>query len=384
MSTANLFALSLLLLIFSLPRLIFAAEYTIPSSAVEMLRGTADPKFKRATDPITFQFPKDHGAHPEYKTEWWYYTGNLSADDGKRYGYQLTFFRSALAPDTVSTEPLVERSTLAANQMYMAHFAVSDIERKKFRSFERYSRGTAGLAGAMGEPQYQVWLEDWSATEQSDGTVRLKATDNQLNPTLSMNLKLRQTVPPILHGNRGLSQKGPELGNANYYYSLVGLQSAGTVQISQQSIEVKGVSWMDHEFGTSALSEGIVGWDWFSIQLENGTILMLARLRYQDGSDWSSFEGTLAEIGQTPVKIQRADFNIKETASWKSPKSGSIYPSGWIIQLDRFGLILKIKPLLKDQELNGNFTYWEGAVQVEGTFRHQITSGVGYVELTGY
>ena len=186
-----------------------------------MLRGTADPKFKRATEPITFQFPKDHGAHPEYKTEWWYYTGNLSADDGKQYGYQITFFRSALAPDTVSTEPLVERSTLAANQMYMAHFAVSDIERKKFRSFERYSRGTAGLAGAMGEPQYQVWLEDWSATEQSDGTVRLKATDNQLNPTLSMNLKLCQTVPPILHGNRGLSQKGPGLGNANYYQSLI-------------------------------------------------------------------------------------------------------------------------------------------------------------------
>ena len=141
---------------------------------------------------------------------------------------------------------------------------------------------------------------------------------------------------------------------------------------------------MDHEFGTSALSDGIVGWDWFSIQLENGTILMLARLRYQDGSDWPSFEGTLAEIGQTPVKIQRADFNIKETASWKSPKSGSIYPSGWIIQLDRFGLILKIQPLLKDQELNGNFTYWEGAVQVKGTFRHQTTSGAGYVELTGY
>ena len=141
---------------------------------------------------------------------------------------------------------------------------------------------------------------------------------------------------------------------------------------------------MDHEFGTSALSDGIVGWDWFSIQLENGTILMLARLRYQDGSDWPSFEGTLAEIGQTPVKIQRADFNIKETASWKSPKSGSIYPSGWIIQLDRFGLVLKIQPLLKDQELNGNFTYWEGAVQAEGTFRHQTTFGVGYVELTGY
>ncbi|MDP7278945.1 MAG: lipocalin-like domain-containing protein [Candidatus Poribacteria bacterium] len=384
MSTANLLALGLLPLIFFMPFPIFATEDTVPNSAVEMLKGTADSRFKRATEPIIFQFPKDHGVHPEYKTEWWYYTGNLSADDGKQYGYQLTFFRSALAPDTVSTEPLAERSTLAANQMYMAHFAVSDIERKKFQSFERYSRSAAGLAGAMGKPQYQVWLEDWSATEQPDGTVHLKATDNQLNPTLSMDLKLRQTVPPILHGNQGLSQKGPELGNANHYYSLVGLESTGTVKISGQSVEVKGVSWMDHEFGTSALSDGIVGWDWFSIQLENGTILMLARLRYQDGSDWPSFEGTLAEIGQTPVKIQRADFNIKEIASWKSPKSGSIYPSGWIIQLDRFGLILKIQPLLKDQELNGNFTYWEGAVQVKGTFRHQTTSGAGYVELTGY
>ena len=381
---ADLFALSLLLLIFSLTFLIVAIGHTVPNSAVEMLKGPADPKFKQATEPIIFRFPKDHGAHPEYKTEWWYYTGNLSASDGKQYGYQLTFFRSALTTDDVSTEPPVERSTLASNQMYMAHFAVSDIERKKFRSFERYSRGAAGLAGATGKPHYQVWLEDWSATEQPDGTVRLKVADNQLNPTLSMDLKLRQTVPPILHGNRGLSQKGSELGNANHYYSLVGLQSTGTVKISRQSVEVKGVSWMDHEFGTSALSDGIVGWDWFSIQLENGTILMLARLRYQDGSDWPSFEGTLAEIGQTPVKIQRADFNIKETASWKSPKTGSIYPSGWIIQLDRFGLMLKILPLLKDQELNGNFTYWEGAVRVEGTFRHQTTSGVGYVELTGY
>ena len=357
-----------------------ASDYIAQRSIVGMLSGKADPRFKRATQPMDFQFPRDHAAHPDYKTEWWYYTGNLQSSDGQGYGYQLTFFRNSLAPNVSSRS-----SKFASNQVYMAHFAVTDVSRKEYKSFERYSRGSIGLAGTKVEhSNYSVWLEDWSATQKTDKTIRLFAVDDATNPIIAIDLILTQTRKPVFHGNGGLSQKGPEVGNANHYYSLIGLESIGTIQINKERINVAGTSWMDHEFGTSSLSKGIVGWDWFSIQLDNDVALMLARLRFQDGTDWQSFQGSLIQPDQPTEKVSRSDFIVQQTSRWKSPRSGNIYPSGWALKLDRLQMNIQVEPMIKDQEFGGSFKYWEGAVRVKGTFKGKLVEGAGYVELTGY
>ena len=269
--------------------------------------------------------------------------------------------------------------------MYMAHFAVTDVAHKKYRSFERYSRGSIGLAGTkVDHPNYSIWLEDWSVTQKTDKTIDLFAVNDATDPIVVIDLTLTQTRNPVFHGNKGLSQKGPEVGNANHYYSLIGLESVGTIQINKEQINVTGTSWMDHEFGTSSLSEGIVGWDWFSIQLDNDVAIMLARLRFQDGTDWKGFQGSLIQPDQPTEKISRSDFVVQQTSRWKSPKSGNIYPSGWVIRLERFRIDIQVEPMVKDQEFQGSFKYWEGAVRVKGTFKEELVRGTGYVELTGY
>ena len=270
----------------------FADAQRNSASVSDTLSSKADERFARALEPMTFQFPRDHGAHPEYQIEWWYYTGNLHTDDGNAFGYQLTFFRFALTPQ------MPERTShFATNQVYMAHFAVTDAANNEYFCFERRSRGAGGLAGATGDPTYKVWLEDWSAAETEPGVMRLhvpSASDSiEIEPQIGLSLNLRQTRPPILQGDRGLSQKGPESGNATYYYSLVGLETTGEITVNGETVTVSGISWMDHEFGTSFLGEGFVGWDWFSLQLENGTTLMLYCLRRPDQScDPQTFEGT--------------------------------------------------------------------------------------------
>lgn len=345
----------------------------------EILSGESEDKFARAVEPIEFVFPKDHGAHPNYKTEWWYYTGNLKTERGREFGYQLTFFRRALA-----TEMPVRKSHLGTNQIYMAHFALTDVKAKMHTSFERYSRGAGGLAGAQGEPTYGVWLEDWSATQDSGSILCLKAVDDQIKPRVAIDLYLRETRPPLLHGEQGLSQKGPERGNANHYYSLVGLDTEGTIISRGEKHNVSGKSWMDHEFGTSALSKGVVGWDWFGLQLDDGTALMFGRLRKSESGNVGIFDGTVSYTDGRQVSIQPGDFTVAATGSWKSPETGITYPSGWQVDFPSLGIELRIDPLIPNQELFSGFTYWEGAVSVEGTNKKVTVKGRGYVELTGY
>ncbi|MBK8051412.1 MAG: hypothetical protein IPK16_32540 [Anaerolineales bacterium] len=189
---------------------------------------------------------------------------------GIDYGYQLTFFRTALAPDM---QP--RASTLAADQIYMAHFALTDGARQQHESFERYSRGAADLAGAEGQPGFSVWLEDWVAREVEPGVYTLYAQANGEAGPVAVDLTLRETRPAVKHGQDGVHQKGPESGNASYYYSLIGLDTTGVITTAGMPIAVTGVSWMDHEYGTSALGQDALGWDWFSMQLENGAAAML-------------------------------------------------------------------------------------------------------------
>ena len=362
----------------------FAEAQRNSASVSDVLSSEADAGFAHALEPMTLQFPRDHGAHPEYQIEWWYYTGNLHTGDGKAFGYQLTFFRFALTPQ------IPERTShFATNQVYMAHFAITDAANGEYLCFERRSRGAGGLAGATGDSTYKVWLEDWSVTEVEPGVMRLSVASTsdfiEREPQIRLSLNLRQTRPPILHGDRGLSQKGPELGNATYYYSLVGLETAGEITINGKTVAVSGVSWMDHEFGTSFLGEGFVGWDWFSLQLEDRTTLMLYCLRRSNQScDPQTFEGTIVHPDGQQLRIGTKDFTLTPTHQWTSSESGATYPSGWQITFPELNISLQVEPLIPNQEFRASFTYWEGAVRVSGQIDGAAVGGQGYVELTGY
>lgn len=335
------------------------------------------PGFEQAMTPRDWQFPQDFGAHPGYQTEWWYYTGNLATPEGRPFGFQLTFFRQALAANSGKA---TGSSDWRGQQIYSAHFTVSDIEADRFYPTEQFSRSQLGLAGAEATP-YHVWLNTWSATELAPGQVRLQAEAEEV----AIDLVVRQTKPPVLQGDRGLSIKGQEPGNASYYYSLVQQPTTGTITIRQTPHAVSGVTWQDHEFSTSSLSAGTVGWDWFSLQFEHGAALMLYMLRHEDGSLEPTSAGTFVAADGSQQALTSQDWQIQVRDRWKSPTSGAVYPAAWEMTIPSLGLHLQAKPLMANQELNtSTATYWEGAVTVTGQQADRAIAGQGYVELTGY
>ncbi|MBD2088818.1 hypothetical protein H6F67_02940 [Microcoleus sp. FACHB-1515] len=333
--------------------------------------------FQKAMAPQTWQFPQDFGPHEGYQTEWWYYTGNLQTAEGRPFGFQLTFFRQAITPEA---QTVSNASHWRGNQIYSAHFTLSDIAEKQFYPYERFSRGQINLAGAENDP-YHVWLEDWSAIATAPNQVRLQAKSDQI----AIDLTVTQTRPPVLQGDRGYSVKGAEPGNASYYYSLVQQLTAGTVTIADQTYEVTGITWKDHEYSTSALTAGTVGWDWFSMQFENGAALMLYLLRHDDGSIEPQSAGKFILSDGTTQAIAKDDWNIRVLDTWKSPSSKATYPAKWAIDLPKLDLSLTAQALMPNQELNtATATYWEGAVGFQGSWQDQPLRGQGYVELTGY
>jgi len=334
-------------------------------------------QFERVTGPAELSFPADFGAHPDTQTEWWYFTGNLRGEDGRRFGFQLTFFRRGLAGPDVRAQ---RSSNWAANQVYLAHFALTDVQGGAFKQFERIERGAAGLAGASGNPAFEVWLRDWAVVQTGEREYRLRAHQDQLG----LDLNLTDKKGPILQGERGYSQKGPEAGNASTYVSLTRLEAAGSINLDGNLYEVNGTAWMDHEYGTSALGQGQTGWDWFSIQLEDGRELMVYTIRRADGSIDPFSRGALIEVDGSIRTFSALDFSVIPSAQWKSPHSGGIYPAEWTIRIDQLDLDLQIAPVLADQELNNSFVYWEGAVDVTGSQRGRRLRGWGYTELTGY
>ena len=363
----------------------------LPAAALQSLPAAGSTEgFARATQPDAVEFPRDLGPHDDYQTEWWYYTGNLATEDGRSFGFQFTIFRRALVPPTLPETGLFGRSPLGQNpvpnwraeQVYLAHFAVSDIgaeDRSQFYATERFSRGAAGLAGASAEP-YHVWLEDWSVQEVTPGQVRLQAQTDEV----ALDLTLTQTLPPVLHGDGGLSPKGPEPGNASYYYSIVQQRAAGRVTVGGESFDVTGLAWKDHEWSTSALSEGVVGWDWFSLQLDNGGALMLFEIRREDGSREAASAGSYIAPDGAVTPLALGDWTIETTDTWTSPTSGAEYPAGWRVSVPSMGLELEGRPMLADQELNLSTIYWEGAVAFSGTLDGAPLGARGYIELTGY
>jgi predicted secreted hydrolase len=332
--------------------------------------------YARAIGAWDWQFPADFGAHPDFQTEWWYYTGNLADESGRRFGYQFTIFRRAITPESFDTG-----SEWRANQIYMVHFTVSDIESGKFYHDERYSRGGAGLAGATSEPRYHVWLEDWQI-EVLDDAAKM-TTITAATEDVAVDLKLEQIKPPALHGENGLSPKSADPGNASYYYSLSRLLTEGTITVGDQVFNVSGTTWKDHEFSTSALGSDALGWDWFGLQFDDNRELMVGQIRKADGSKEPAFGGLLINEDGSIRYLKAEDFTIEATGAWTSPHTGATYPSGWEITLndvDGQPLRFTVTPLMLDQELNSSdIAYWEGAVRLSGD-----VTGYGYAELTGY
>lgn len=368
----------LLLFLFTLVGCASSARPQVSASiAVSEALNTGDTTgYARVTAPRPFVFPADHGPHPTYQIEWWYYTGNLRAADGRRFGYQFTIFRRGLAP-----LPPDRASAWATNNIYMAHLALTDAQGGQFRAYDRFSRDGAGLAGATGEP-YRVFLENWSAAGSGPEGMRmdLRAAEGPV----AIDLTLTSLKPPALQGERGLSQKGREPGNASYYYSLTRMATAGQITLDGERFTVEGTSWFDHEWSTSSLDADVVGWDWFSLQLDDGREIMFYQLRQRDGSSSPFTSGTLIERDGVTRKLAASEVLLAAQGSWRSPQSGATYPSGWRLQIPAEGLDLTITPLLAQQELQVAVVYWEGAVRVEGTEGDVAIGGVGYVELTGY
>jgi predicted secreted hydrolase len=332
--------------------------------------------YARAVSPRQFRFPRDHGPHPSFRSEWWYFTGNVSAAGGERFGLQLTFFRSALS----SRSPAGE-SPWRSRQVYMAHFALTDGARGRFHGFERFSRGAAGLAGAQAVP-FRVWLEDWAVSGAGPAAVPPMAlTASQGN--VAVDLRLEASKPPVLQGDGGLSRKGEGEGNASYYYSVTRMRAVGRVRVGGHQYDVSGTVWMDREWSTSVLEKEQVGWDWFALQLDDTTEVMVYHLRRRNGTPDPHSRGVVVDAQGRKVDLKPSQFQLEVLEHHRAP-SGVRYPSQWRVRVPGLAIDVVVTPLVADQELDVSFRYWEGAVQVEGRRGARRVGGVGYVELTGY
>lgn len=356
-------------------------------SLVETLGGADTVGYTRALEPRAFEFPTDHGSHDDFRSEWWYFTGNLDGVDGRRFGFQFTVFRGALAPpDSDAPDSGGGDDPWSTRQVYLGHLTLTDGSGQTFTEVERYTRGAVGLAGATADP-FRVWLDDWEVSGPAEPRgpdpawpMTLRARDQ----SIGLDLRLTPRKPVVLQGIDGLSRKGAEPGNASFYYSYTRLGAEGSVEVDGVSMPVTGSAWLDREWSTSALSEGLVGWDWFALQLSDGRDLMVYQLRGGDGSVDPRSDGVLVAGDGSPVHLSVGDFSLATTGRWSSPIDGSVYPSGWTIRVPDQGLDLAVTPVLDDQELNVSFRYWEGAVDVRGTADGRPVTGRGYVELTGY
>ena len=330
----------------------------------------------QAEAPREWSFPRDHGAHPEYATEWWYFTGNLADTAGAAYGYQLTLFRVGVRREAP------EGNAWAVRDLYLGHLAISDGDGGRFLYADRVSRTGPGLAGAS-TAGLHVWLLDWSAHMEGD-EIRVMARTGQL----ALDLTLQPDKPVVLHGDRGLSRKGPRPGQASYYASFPSLATRGTLRTGADSppVPVNGVSWFDQEFGSNQLAEDQAGWDWFSLHLGGGRELMLYVLRRTDGSVGPASSGTLILRDGSAVHLLLEQFSVEVLDTWDSPHSGARYPSRWRVRVPEYGIDKELEPLLADQELVTDGTtgvvYWEGAVREPGA--RDSSACRGYVELTGY
>lgn len=353
------------------------------SPRLSTLLGTADPGYASALEPREFAFPADHGPHPDYRNEWWYVTGNLDAATGERFGFELTIFRFAMAPATQPAPVTDEPSAWRTRQVYVGHFAVTDVSGRRFLADESFARRALGLAGATSDP-FRVWVGDWFLkgfpnSEQPDGKWLLHADSG----TAALSVTLEPLKPPVLQGESGLSRKSSEPGNASYYYSITRIATNGALRIGREVYDVSGLSWLDREWGSSALSDEQAGWDWFALQFADGSELMYYQLRRRDGSIDPMSAGTFVPAEGDAVRLTHEDVAIEVRDYWNSPKGGR-YPSAWTLAVPKLALTAEVEPVMAAQELDTSVRYWEGAVDVRALRGAEALTGRGYVELTGY
>ena len=339
---------------------------------------TSATEFRPALPGYQFRFPHDHGTHNDFQTEWWYYTGHLRAADGKTFGYQLTFFRRAAAPETAARNP----SRWAIRHLYFAHFAVTDEGGRRFHFTEKISRAGIGKAGAEAG-RLAVWIEDWRVQAAGDAHVLQAQAEG-----IALRLRLTPEKPLVIHGADGISRKGEGPGESSHYYSFTRMRTEGTLTLGGTSLPVAGLSWMDHEFGSNQLGSEQVGWDWFSLQLADSTELMVYQIRRRDGSVESVSGGTWIGADGAAVSLSRDAIVIDMLDHWQSPQSGGRYPGRWRISVPSVRLAVEVVPTISNQELitrrSTQVTYWEGSVTVTGEREGRPVSGLGYAELTGY
>jgi len=325
----------------------------------------------------SYEFPRDHGNHPDFKTEWWYFTGNLRAADGREFGYQLTFFRQGVIPPD---ERKPGRSRFVTTDLKFVHFAISDLARKNFFFGQRLSRGAFGEAG-FGDGNRLAWIEECLLELRDDGAFHLVGRDGEK----ALDLTLRGAKPPAIHGENGVSQKADGEGRASHYYSLTRLESRGSLTLDGRTFAVEGLSWFDHEWASNQLAADQVGWDWFSLQFDDGTELMLFQLRTKDGGRdrWSGGSWIAADGAVT--RLAKDDFTLAPATSWKSPATGAAYPTRWRVRVPKLGLDVAVAARMDDQELRLKpLAYWEGAVAAGGTRAGKSVNARGYLEMTGY
>lgn len=334
-----------------------------------------------------FAFPADYGAHERARNEWWYYTGNLRDPHGRRFGFELIVFRYGVQ------HPIARGSAWDINDLYLAHFAVSDVSGHTFLFADRTGRSALGFAGAHVGNEI-AWVGDWRVQRDAGGAHVLQAASSPLTSTASasseasLNLRLLPLKHAVVHGRDGVSRKGLCATCASHYYSFTRLAATGRLRVGDRSFDVAGLAWNDHEWGSDELAGDVVGWDWFSLQLDDNVELMLYRLRHKDGSAILQSSGTLVRADGSSQFLALSDLTIASSGTWVSPHDGARYPSGWTVELRREHLRLTVTPVLEDQELSTSrstrVSYWEGACDVAGTFKGRHVRGEGYVELTGY
>ena len=340
--------------------------------------------FVSVTGPCNLIFPKDHGPHPGYRTEWWYYTGNLQSDAGAPYGFQLTFFRRQISPPGAQDKWPSPHSAWRTQQVYLGHAAISDVSKKRYLPSERIAREALGIAGAAQKADATtIFIKNWSVDIGTGRHLLKAAADN-----FSYALTLRPLKPPVLHGNAGYSRKGSAPDRASCYYSITRLIAEGTLTLDGKTMPVKGLSWMDHEFSTAPLESGIIGWDWFSLQLSDRSEIMLFQLRNEHGGLHPASSGTFIDPAGRSRHLNTENFSVEVLDHWKSTQSGAVYPVRWRVTVLPPAIQLTVTANMFNQEMqtpgSSGVTYWEGSVAAVGSIAGQALQGRGYVELTGY
>jgi predicted secreted hydrolase len=348
----------------------------IAAAALLLLQPLAS-QYRTALPDYRYEFPRDHFSHPDFQTEWWYYTGNLKSSDGHRFGFELTFFRQAVNRDPSKT------AAWEVKDLYLAHLALSDLDGGKFYHTERTNRSGPGIAG-VSESRARIWNGNWQIQCQGSDQ-KLQAIDERLE----LHLNLHSEKPPVIHGENGVSQKAEGPGRASHYISLTRLTTSGSITLRGRNYPVTGTSWMDHEFFTHQLDSNQTGWDWLSLQLADSTELMLFQIRRKDGSVDPYSAGTYIDAQGKSTHLRAGDFTLQPLEErWTSPITHAAYPVHWKIAVPKLAIELDASTPLASQELTGNSklgpNYWEGAIVLSGRRSSQTLNGVGYLEMTGY